>query len=266
MIIDGKVIAERIYSELEKEFAALPHKATLGIVMAGQDPVTASFVRIKERAAARLGVIVTKEELPEIISTEEALIAVENLVTYCDGVIVQLPLPAGVDTEKVLVAIPSSKDVDATNLNTPVSARVVHEPVALAVLALLERAHVEVRDKQVVVLGAGRLVGVPTARMLQERGAQVRVVTRNMGTIDDLKNADIVVSGIGSPGFIKPDMIKQGAVFIDAGTSESAGKVVGDADPACADKCSVFSPTPGGVGPVSVAMIFRNLLELTRKR
>ncbi|HVM73442.1 MAG TPA: bifunctional 5,10-methylene-tetrahydrofolate dehydrogenase/5,10-methylene-tetrahydrofolate cyclohydrolase, partial [Candidatus Paceibacterota bacterium] len=102
----------------------------------------------------------------------------------------------------------------------------------------------------------------PAAELLKSLGAQVSIVTRQSGSLEQLHDADIIVLGAGDPGFVKPEMIKKGVILIDAGTSESAGKVVGDADPTCAEKCSVFTPVPGGVGPIAVAMIFRNLFDL----
>jgi methylenetetrahydrofolate dehydrogenase (NADP+) / methenyltetrahydrofolate cyclohydrolase len=109
------------------------------------------------------------------------------------------------------------------------------------------------------------LVGVPVAQLLKDLGAEVSVVTRNRGSLTDLKEADLVVLGAGDPGFVKPDMLKEGVVLIDAGTSEASGRVVGDADPNCASVASVFTPVPGGIGPIAVAMIFKNLFALAKK-
>lgn len=265
MILSGKTIANDICEALAPEYAKLSQRARLGIVVVGEDPVIASFVRIKERAARRLGVAFVKMQLPESATTEEVLAAVEETARACDAVIPQLPMPKQIDFEKVLAAIPPKKDVDAINPATPLDKRLVREPVALAVLELLDRGGVDVRGKRTVVVGAGRLVGAPAARMLRERGADVHVVTRTEGSLDDLKTADIVVAGTGVSGLIKPDMVKEGVALVDAGTSELGKKVVGDADPACAQKAGVFSPVPGGVGPVAVAMIYKNLLTLIQK-
>ena len=135
---------------------------------------------------------------------------------------------------------------------------------ALAVVEILQRKNVHIEGARTVIVGAGRLVGAPSAWLLRKLGADVSMFTLQEGSIDDLKNADIIVSGAGNPGFIKPEHIKEGVALIDAGTSELNKKIAGDADPACAEKASVFTPVPGGVGPVAVAMIFRNLLDLIR--
>lgn len=245
MRIDGKAIAEDILRALEAERGTFG-PLTLGIVMSEGDKATESFVKIKTRMAERLRVVV-KRVAPEDFS--DALL--------CDGVIVQLPL-SGADA--LLAQIPGDKDVDALGPEAQVL-----PPVGGAVRELLARGGVDVRGTQAVVVGAGRLVGKPVAALLRELGAHVEIVTSSQGSLESLKRADIVVLGAGEPGFIKPEMLKSGVVLIDAGTSESAGKVLGDADPACEQVASLFTPVPGGVGPVAVAMIFKNLFELQKK-
>lgn len=237
MIIDGRKIADDILSGLHGSL-------TLGVIM-GQDAASDSFVRMKEKTAARVGVTLRRFAPEEI---EDAL--------KCDGVLVQLPLP---NSEEFIKRIPPQKDVDALGLHP-----LVHSPVAGAVDEVLTRAHVEVKGKKAVVVGAGKLVGMPVAKLLEEQGASVSIITNEHGSLEELKFADIVVLGAGEPGFIKPEMLKEGVVLIDAGTSESKGKLAGDADPACADVASVFTPVPGGIGPIAVAMIFKNLFELNK--
>jgi methylenetetrahydrofolate dehydrogenase (NADP+)/methenyltetrahydrofolate cyclohydrolase len=236
VIIDGRKIAEEILSGLHEAY-------TLGVVMNAGDTASESFVKIKTRSAERVGVTV-KKFTPE--QFDEAL--------KCDGVIVQLPIP---NAEELLAKIPPEKDVDGLSLAPKVLA-----PVAGAVKEILERSHVEVKDKKAVVVGAGRLVGAPCAKLLRDLGAQVSVVTLEQGSLSELKEADIVVSGAGSPGLITPDLLKPGVVLLDAGMSEQAGKLSGDADPACAEIASLFTPTPGGIGPIAVAMLYKNLIVL----
>jgi methylenetetrahydrofolate dehydrogenase (NADP+)/methenyltetrahydrofolate cyclohydrolase len=245
MRIDGKAIAESVLQALESErssFGAL----TLGIVMSEGDKATESFVKIKTRMAERLGVEV-RRFAPEQMA--EALM--------CNGIIVQLPIP---NSDSLLASLPPEKDLDALGL-----APIVRAPVAEAVAEVLARSAVEPRGKKAVVVGAGRLVGAPVATLLREAGAEVSAITQTHGSLEELKTADIVVLGAGEPGLIKPEMLKEGVVLIDAGTSESAGKVAGDADPACEEVASVFTPVPGGIGPIAVAMIFKNLFALAKK-
>ena len=241
MLVDGKKIAEDIIAGLG---ASLQGKR-LGIVVGSQDSATDSFIKIKSRVAQRLGVEVVRGELEELIKT-------------CDGVIVQLPIP---NSEALLAALPPQKDVDGIGT---MGAPLVLPPVAGAIAEILKYTEVEPRGKKAVVVGAGRLVGAPAAKLLRELGAKVEVVTSSDGHLMSLKTADIVVLGAGEPGLIKPEMLKQGVVLIDAGTSEQGGKLAGDADPRCAEVCSVFTPVPGGIGPIAVAMIFKNLSELAK--
>lgn len=236
MIVDGRQIAEEVVATLGGSLRG----KTLGIVVNAGDPATESFVKIKERVAERLGVLVKRGEL-------------QDLLASCDGVLVQLPHP---DAGVLMPQIPPQKDVDALGLHPEVLA-----PVAGAVKEILSK-HAPA-GKRAVVVGEGKLVGKPVAQMLKEVGFSVEVVSLEQGSMSALKDADMVVSGAGSPYLIKPEMLRPGVVLIDAGASEQAGRVVGDCDPACAQVASVFTPVPGGVGPIAVAMLFKNLFTLT---
>ena len=263
MVIDGKAIAENIYKDLAGFFAG--RNAKLGLLVVGVDAVIGSFVRIKTRGAQRLGIECVRIDLPADATTADVIDRTRKLAGETDAIIVQLPLPAQVDTNAVLSSIPPNKDVDALNPRHS-HERFVEAPVALAVVEILHHSKVAIAGKRAVVVGAGRLVGAPSAHLLKSLGATVSMFTLQEGSIADLKDADIVVSGAGNPSFIKPEHLKRGVALIDAGASEQAGKIKGDADPACAEIASVFSPVPGGVGPVAVAMIFRNLKALIEKK
>jgi len=265
MIVDGRAIAEDIYKALVQRRARYG-TVKLGIMVVGADPVIESFVRIKTRAAHKLNIEMIRIDLPAESATELVIHEVKKLVEVTDSIIVQLPLPKIVDTNTVLAAIPPEKDVDALNPTIPEDKHPVFAPVALAVVEMLQRSRVVIEGARTVVVGAGRLVGAPSAALLRRLGARVSMFTLNEGSIDDLRTADIVVCGAGNPSFIKPEHLKLGVALVDAGASESKGKVVGDADPACATKAAVFTPVPGGVGPVAVAMIFKNLFDLLEKR
>ncbi|HEV3245553.1 MAG TPA: bifunctional 5,10-methylenetetrahydrofolate dehydrogenase/5,10-methenyltetrahydrofolate cyclohydrolase [Candidatus Paceibacterota bacterium] len=264
MIIDGKALAEQVYEELTARRAAFSRTPRLGIVVASKDPVIESFVAIKAQIAQRLKVELMRADLEAAAGTAGVITAVQRLVASADGIIVQLPLPDSVDVNAALSSIPDDKDVDA--ISTATDRHVVDAPVARAVALILQHAGVDLKGKRAVVVGAGRLVGVPAAALLKKLGAKVSMFTLEEGSIYDLKTADIVVCGAGNPGFIKPEHVKNGVALIDAGTSEQSGKVVGDCDSACADVASVFTPVPGGVGPIAVAMIFKNLFDLIEKK
>ncbi len=266
MILDGKRIAEELYRELTKRRREIARPIRLGIIVGGANTVIEQFVRIKSRAAADLDIEVARIDLPENTSTTAAIETIHSFAPTVDALIVQLPLPKPIDTNAVLSEIPPDKDVDAINPAVGESNRRVHAPVALAVMEMLARGGVDPKGKKAVVVGAGRLVGAPSAALLKSAGAKVSMFTLEQGSIEDLKDADIIVLGAGNPGFIKPEHVNDGVAIVDAGASEDGGVVRGDADPACAEKASVFTPVPGGVGPVAVAMIFRNLLDLLEKR
>ncbi len=240
MIVDGKQIAEDILSGLGDSLRG----KKLGIVSSAGNPAVESYIARKSKVAERLGVEVVRGRL-------------EDIAPMCSGVLVQLPHP---DADALIQNIPGHKDVDALGDHSPVLA-----PVAEAVREVLLREGVGVANKKAVVIGEGRLVGKPVAAMLREMGAEVFVVSLESGSLTELKDADIVVSGAGSPHLIKPGMLRPGVVLIDAGTSEQGGRVVGDADPACAGVAGIFTPVPGGIGPIAVAMLFKNLSDLVKK-
>jgi methylenetetrahydrofolate dehydrogenase (NADP+)/methenyltetrahydrofolate cyclohydrolase len=260
MIVDGPAIADDLYKELAARRSRFDHMPKLGIVVTGKDAVIESFVTIKSFVAKHLNVEMVRIDVAADGTTTDVINAVRELAKNTDGIIVQLPLPKTVDTNAALSSIPDDKDVDA--LSTATGEHDVDAPVALAAIEILRRANIDPNGKRAVVVGAGRLVGTPTFQLLKRLGADVSFFTLEKGSIEDLKDADIVVCGAGNPGFIKPEHLKEGVALIDAGASEQFGKVVGDCDPACEKVASVFTPVPGGVGPIAVAMIFKNLFDL----
>jgi methylenetetrahydrofolate dehydrogenase (NADP+) / methenyltetrahydrofolate cyclohydrolase len=260
MIINGREIANDILSSLQRERPAFG-QLRLGFLTAAGDAATESFVAIKGRVATRLGVEISRIELNSEATTSEASYAVAELVRNTDGVVIQLPLPQGIDLAPVLDALPKSHDIDALNDNPW-----VRPPVAAAIAEVLSRGNIAAAGKKAIVVGLGRLVGAPAKELLEELGAQVEVVTLEQGALAALQSADIVVLGAGSPGLVKPEMLKPGVVLIDAGTSDVSGVVVGDADPHCAEVASIFSPTPGGIGPIAVAMLYKNFFMLLKEK
>ena len=262
MIVNGKAIAADIYAQLKERRAHIDRPIKLGILVASKDPVIEMFVRIKTRQAAALDVEMVRVDLASDTTQGVASRAVEDLCATVDGIIVQLPFPHHIDIDAVLSCIPENRDVEAMNPQTPKDMSRVEVPVAGAIREILIRYEIHPHDMRAVVVGAGRLVGAPAARLLGELGARVSIVTLEDGSLEELHDADIAVLGAGNPGFVTPDMIKAGIVLIDAGTSEAGGKIRGDADPACAEKAAIFTPVPGGVGPIAVAMIFKNLFDL----
>ena len=221
--------------------------------------MTDSYVRIKEKNAQLLNIELKRYEIETHASTDDVVHLVQE-ASVCDGVIVQLPLPTSVDTSVVLAAIPSEKDVDSLSGNAEVL-----PPVVAAIDAIIKNNHWVMSGKKVVVLGRGKLVGKPAVNYFEQAQAQVVSLQKGDDIAPDIKDADVLVLGAGSPGLVTKDMVKEGVIVFDAGTSESNGEVVGDAHPAVAEKASFFTPVPGGIGPVAVVEIFGNLLILAKK-
>lgn len=270
MIIDGRTLASEVLAQTRARATALLHPPRVLVIAANETPTTKSYLAIKKARATDAGCVL--EELhfdAHTATTEELRTAV--LSADADAVIVQLPLGERMDAWIICNAIPIEKDADV--LSTV--ARMKFEadeydalvpPVAGAVKKILASAGIDPKGRRAVVIGAGWLVGKPCATLLSHAGADVSHLTLTEGHTNMLKEADIIVSGAGSPHFIKPDMIKDGVVLIDAGTSESGGALAGDADPICAEKCSIFTPVPGGVGPLAVACLFDNVITLAERK
>lgn len=261
-IVDGKKIGDEILGELKNNFAGISFRAVLAVVWVGDDKATAKFIEYKKKVAEKIGVELRLFEYNENISQLELEEEVKRLAkdSEVNGIIVQLPLPKTIDSQKIIELIPSNKDVDSLNKESTVLS-----PVVLAVKEILNRTGLSLLDKKFVVVGRGKLVGGPVSVWLAGEGAEVVAVDNQTEDINNyLLQADVIISGVGKPGFINSEMIKAGVVLIDAGTSEQGGKLAGDIDPNCKDKAGVFTPVPGGVGPIVLAMLFSNLWKLIK--
>jgi methylenetetrahydrofolate dehydrogenase (NADP+)/methenyltetrahydrofolate cyclohydrolase len=262
MIIDGRKIADAVFDELKGELGTLTRVPTLGVLTSNPSFETRKFLSVKRRKAEMLGIKVEITELASEVTTEEAVRAVNELAQKADGIVVQLPFPPQVDNETLISAISQTHDVDAFNLED----EDILPPVVGAISEIIRRNNIDVKNKNCVVIGNGRLVGGPTAIWLRRLGAEVKQLTKESENIEEAtQNADIIVLGAGVPGLLKPSMVKEGVVILDAGTSEASGKLVGDADPACAEKASLFTPVPGGIGPITIAVLLKNLITLMER-
>ena len=270
MIIDGNAIAADLKLKIGERIRTSGKTLTLGIVIVGDDPVVENFVRIKKKVAEALGVVLREYRYPKEINEEELLghLSVIRTRSELNGLIIQLPLPGHVHVQTILNSVPPHLDVDMLSHNAVAQFRKgearILPPVVGAIQEIFERHHVSVGGKDVLVLGHGRLVGIPAAIFLRHNDAHVTVVDKEIARLAELtKEADIIISGVGKPGMLQPEMLKEGVVLIDAGTSETGGRIVGDAESKCADIAGLFTPVPGGVGPITVAMIFKNLYMLS---
>lgn len=275
MIVDGRALARDVLARTKVRAEALGSQPHIAAVVTSETGATKSYLKIKEKRAQDAGCVLDIVRFPEHTPPDILGVMLQSLVA--DAILVQLPLAQGVDTRAVCDAIPLSKDADVLSTlareqfeNMDFVNPYLLPPVIGAIREIFIQNGVEMKEKKAVVVGAGFLVGAPVATWLGQQGAEVEVVTlesekyRSLTSI--LKTADIIVSGAGSPHLIKPEMLKEGVILIDAGTSESNGEVVGDADPACAERCSLFTPVPGGVGPLAVACLFENAVTLAEAK
>jgi len=272
-ILDGKALSQRIKSEISGLVKQLAKPPGLGTILVGTDPGSVSYVAGKHRDCAEVGINSIRIDLPESASEKEILDAVAQLNkdASCTGFIVQLPLPAGVDAQKVLESVDPKKDADGLHPNNlgklVLDTKTITPCTPKAILRLLTEYKINLSGKSVLVIGRGTTVGRPLSILLSQKAVNATITlahtaTSNLNQL--LKDADVVIAAIGKPHFVKPAMIKPGAVVIDVGITRSGSQLLGDVDPAIADAASYFAPMPGGVGPMTRAMLLSNLLELAK--
>ncbi len=274
MIIDGKKFQSEILEKLKGEIVHLPFQPVFCDILVGDDPASAQYVRMKARTAESIGIKFHNANFPGDITTVQLISEIKkiNQLENICGIIVQLPLPSHIDRQEVLDAIEPGLDVDC--LGTVASQKFYNGdfslgyPTALASMALLDSVGMNLDGRNIVVLGQGPLVGRPVTALLKFRNLNPKIITRQTENKEEIiKNADVIISGMGQGKYIKGDMIKEGAVVIDAGTSELDGGIVGDVDLESVKEVAGFvSPVPGGVGPVTVAMLLQNVLKVAKAK
>ena len=278
-LIDGKSLSAKIEKEVEAEVQLLKERHNivpgLAVILVGDDPASHAYVKMKARSCEKVGFYSITHSMPDTISQEEIVGTIEmiNENPRIDGILVQLPLPEHIDTNAILEVIDPAKDVDgfhpynvgrlATNLDGFVPC------TPLGVMRMLEEYGIDLQGKDVCVVGASNIVGKPMAALLLNANATVTVThiyTRELR--EHTRRADIVIVGVGVPGLIKEDMVKEGAVVIDIGINRlDDGRLVGDVDfDSVAPKCDYITPVPGGVGPMTIAMLLSNTLKAAKAR
>jgi len=263
MVVSGTAIARELYGETQAQVAGLRPFGVPRLVIVTCNPnfETTKYLELKQRKAAALGIVVEVMEVPATATTHEVCEVVDMARRVGNGVVVQLPLPAGIDREAVVRAIPVTADPDGFWYGYDPAA--CPSPVVVAIDEIARRYQVTWLGRRVVVMGAGRLVGQPAAYFAREQGAEVIVVTKDTESSHELvRTADILITGVGVPGLITPAMLKPGVVVFDAGTSEDGGVLRGDVAPEVAALASVFTPVPGGIGPITIAALLRNTVRL----
>lgn len=286
--IDGKMISARIKEDLARRVAALKQRGVepgLGTILVGSDPGSVKYVAGKHADCAEIGVTSIKRELPADATFDQIAAAVNELNAdpACTGYIVQLPLPKGIDENTVIDLIDPKKDADGMHPYN-LGELVLHPRGEIAtplpctprgVIELLGAYDIDLNGKEVCVLGRGITIGRTIGLMLTRKEVNATVTLCHTGTRDvrdHMRRADVIVAAMGSAAFVKPDDIKEGAVLVDVGVSrvfdEEAGcyRVRGDIDKACYEKASAYTPNPGGVGPMTRAMLLENVVEMAERR
>lgn len=279
-IIDGKALAEEKRKEIAQQVADIKTKGCtpgLAVVIVGNDPASAIYVRNKQKACEDVGIYSEKYDFDEAVHEEELLTLIDRLNKddNIDGILVQLPLPKHISEEKIIDAIAPEKDVDGfspTNVGSLLIGKDAFQPCTpKGCISLLDYAGCDISGKKAVVIGRSNIVGKPVAIMLLERHATVTIChSRTEDIREELKEADIVIVAIGQGGYLLPDMVNDGAYIIDVGINRNAdNKVVGDVDFKAfeaANKDCYLTPVPGGVGPMTITMLLDNTLESAKKR
>jgi len=272
-ILDGKAVAATIKADLTVRVKALKAQGVtpgLGTVLVGDDPGSHSYVAGKHRDCQEVGINSIRVDLPRSATEKDILAAIADLNSSqeCTGYIVQLPLPQGINTQRVLEAIDPDKDADGLhplNLGRLVSGYEAPLPCTpRAIVALLDHYKISTKGADVTVIGRGLTVGRPLGLLLTRKQENATVTLTHTGTKDlalHTKRADIVVAAIGQAHFLKAEMIKEGAVVIDVGISRTPEGLVGDVCPGVFEKASYVAPMPGGVGPMTRAMLLTNVVD-----
>ena len=273
-ILDGKATAAAIKKELAVKVASMSTKPGLGTVLVGDDPGSHSYVGGKHKDCAEVGITSIRIDLAATATQADVLAAIKDLnnAPECTGYIVQLPLPNGISANLILESIDPDKDADGLhplNLGKLVIGQSAPLPCTpRGILELLHRYDISTKGAEVVIMGRGLTVGRPLALMLTRRGDDATVTVTHTGTKDvtsHTKRADIIIAAVGSAHLLTADMVKPGATVIDVGITRRDNVLLGDVHPGVAEVASFIAPMPGGVGPMTRAMLLTNVVEMASK-
>ncbi len=277
-VLDGKALAKEIRAGLAERVSAMAPKLGrppgLGVVLAGDDPASAIYVRNKGKAAEKAGIFSEVIELAATAAPGDLRDAIDsfNGRADIDGFLVQLPLPDGLDEEAAVLRVDPAKDADGlhpTNVGRLVAGMAAPRPCTpQGIMALIDKSGTELRGKRAVVVGRSTIVGKPIALMLLERHATVTLChSRTADLPGEVRAADVVVAAVGVPELVRGDWIKEGAVVIDVGINRVDGKLIGDVEfDAAQRRASFITPVPGGVGPLTIAMLLTNTVDLAESK
>lgn len=272
IVMDGKALAARVREDVARDVAALGHIG-LATVLVGDDPASHVYIEAKHKAATAAGIEARDVRMPASSTQAEVLAAVEQLNhdERVDGILVQLPLPEGMDETAVTYAVDPMKDVDGFHplnagnlyLGTP-----LHVPATpWGCMELLAAHEIDPKGKEAVVIGRSEIVGRPAAMLLLHAHATVTIChSRTVDLAAHVRRADIVVAAVGVPGIVRPEMVKPGAAVLDVGLTRTDAGIAGDVDPAVAEIAGHLTPMPGGTGPMTIAMLLRSAVKAAQFR
>ena len=273
VVIDGKALAAKVRGQVAEEVAAFGEPVCLATVLVGDDPASHIYVSRKHDASAEAGIESRDHRFPAATPESEVLdlLAELNADDAVDGILVQLPLPEHMDEAKVTRFVDPAKDVDGFHPNNAgrlFLGEPLHVPATpLGVMRMLEEYGVELAGREAVVIGRSEIVGKPMAMLLLAEHATVTIChSRTADLAEHARRADILVAAVGRPGLVTPDMVKPGATVVDVGVNRTESGIVGDVDKAVADVAGLITPVPGGVGPMTIAMLLANTLKAARYR
>lgn len=267
-IIDGKAISAVVKAEVKSDIEKLNLEPRLIVILVGDNPASQVYVNNKAKACEEVGIFSRTIVCSSEITQEELIATIEELNDNprCNGILVQLPLPSHINEKAVLEAISPEKDVDAfhpVNVGKIMQGKYEFAPCTPAgIMEMLERENISVEGKHCVVVGRSNIVGKPMSMLLLHKNATVTICHSKTTNLEEIcRSADILVVAVGKPNFITNNMVKEGAILIDVGINRVDGKLVGDIDfNNVKDKCSYITPVPGGVGPMTIAMLMKNTL------
>jgi methylenetetrahydrofolate dehydrogenase (NADP+) / methenyltetrahydrofolate cyclohydrolase len=259
-ILNGNLLAEKILLQVKDKVATMDVEPGLAAILVGDNEASKLYLKLKEKACLEAGINFSSYLFPADYKEEQIIEAIKflNIDNDIQGILVQLPLPEGFDTDKIIQAIDPKKDIDGFQPDSPFTS-----PTALGILELLKETKVDLNGKKVTILSNSEEFAKPFKKLLPDsilKHYNLKSKTLNK----DLPQADIVIIAVGIPNYLKPSAIKKDAILIDVGISKVNGKTVGDIDSACDEIASWRSPVPGGVGPMTVAMLLQNLVNLVK--
>lgn len=267
-ILNGKILAKAIREKAKLRVEALDTPPGLAVILVGDNPASTLYVGLKENAAKDVGIYVERMNLPSDTSTETLIDEIKTLNARNEihGILVQLPLPGGQDTDAVIAAIDPLKDVDGfhpenrrlLSINTPN----LVPPTALSILRLIQASHCPLKGKHAVILGNSLIFAEPVIELLRDAGVHATFVPKDAEGLSAItRAADILVVAVGVANFLTPDMVKPSAVVLDVGANKSGDKTIGDVSPDVLGHAGFVSPVPGGVGPLTVAYLLFNVIK-----